>query len=80
MLLLNNSCDSALKRYRFLDRCTQAEALGYVGIAGVSAPDKIEQLDACCAVGPEHNWANYFYNSAIVGQMLPYLYLDGGKR
>ena len=80
MMLLNNSCDAALKRYRFLDRCSRAEALGYVGMSGVSAPDKIETLDACCAVGPEHSWANYFYDSAIVGQMLPYLYLDAAAR
>jgi hypothetical protein len=73
MLLLNNGCDSALKHYPLMDRCTRASALGYVGLA--TSDPKIEQFDECCAVGTEHNWANYFCNECLVALMRPYLYL-----
>ena len=74
MLLLNNGCDSALKHYPLMDRCTRASALGYVGLA--TSDPKIEQFDECCAVGTEHNWANYFCNECLVALMRPYLYLS----
>jgi hypothetical protein len=73
MLLVNNSCDSALKHYPLMDRCTRASALGYVGL--VTADPKIAQCDACCAVGEEHNWELYFCNECLVARMRPYLYL-----
>lgn len=73
MLLLNNSCDNALKHYPLLDRCTRASALGYVGLP--TADPKISQCDACSAVGEEHDWANYFCNECLVARMRPYLYL-----
>jgi hypothetical protein len=71
---LNNGCDSALKHYSLMDRCTHASALGYVGLA--TDDPKIEQYDVCCTVGTEHNWANYFLCSdSLVAQMRPYLFL-----
>jgi hypothetical protein len=73
LLLINNSCDSALKHYPLMDRCTRASALGYVGLA--TSDPKISQCDACCAVGEEHNWELYFCNECLVARMRPFLYL-----
>lgn len=73
MLLVKNSCDSALKHYPLMDRCTHASALGYVGLA--TSDPKIEQYDACCTVGEEHNWADYFCSECLIVKMRPYLYL-----
>jgi hypothetical protein len=79
MLLLNNGCDSVLKRYSHLERCSRAEALGYVGICGPLDSRKIKQLDVCCAIGKEHVWSRYFYNDSLVADMLPYLFLEPTK-
>ena len=73
MLLVNNGCDSALKHYPLMDRCSRASALGYVGLA--TSDPKIEQCDACNAVGTEHNWELYFCSDCLVARMRPYLYL-----
>jgi hypothetical protein len=60
MLLVKNSCDSALKRYRFVDTSLSAEALGYTGPTGWSPHyDKIRQVDACCDLGKSHDWELY---------------------
>lgn len=67
---LNNSCDRALKYYRFLDRCTRPEALGYWGVAGIdclgSNRAKIAQQDVCCFVGSVHSDCSYLNNSSIM--------------
>jgi hypothetical protein len=60
MLLINNSCDMALKRYRFLDRSRTAEALGFTGPAGWSQHyAKIRIVDACRDLGKAHDWDRY---------------------
>jgi hypothetical protein len=60
MLLINNSCDSALKRYRFVDTSLSAEALGYTGPVGWSPHyQKLQQVDACCDLGKSHDWELY---------------------
>jgi hypothetical protein len=60
MLLINNSCDMALKRYRFLDRSRTAAALGFTGPAGWSPQyAKIRIVDACRDVGKAHDWDRY---------------------
>ncbi|HEV2972884.1 MAG TPA: hypothetical protein VGY55_23150 [Pirellulales bacterium] len=79
MLLLNNGCDSALKLYPHLERCSSAEALGYVGVCGPFDTQKIEQLDVCCTIGKQHEWSRYFYNDSLVIDMLPFLFLDAAK-
>ncbi|HEV3418633.1 MAG TPA: hypothetical protein VG056_17570 [Pirellulales bacterium] len=79
MLLLNNGCDSALKLYPHLERCSSAEALGYVGVCGPVDTQKIEQLDVCCTIGKQHEWSRYFYNDSLITDMLPILFLDGAK-
>jgi hypothetical protein len=79
MLLLNNGCDSVLKRYPRLERCSRAEALGYVGFCGPFDARKVEQIDVCCAVGKEHEWSRYFLNDSLISDMLPYLFLEAAK-
>lgn len=73
MLLLNNTCDSSLRHYPLIDRCTRPDALGYVGLA--TSDPKIEQCDVCNTVGPEHDWSHYFCSDCLVEKMRPYLYL-----
>lgn len=73
LLLINNGCDSALKHYPLMDRCTRPSALGYVGLA--TNDPKIEQCDACSIVGTEHVWSHYFCSECLVARMRPYLYL-----
>jgi hypothetical protein len=79
MLLLNNSCDSVLKRYPHLERCSRAEALGYVGVCGPVDMQKIVQIDVCCAVGSVHEWSRFFYNDSLIADLLPYVFLDAAK-
>ena len=60
MLLINNTCDGALKRYRFVDTSRSAAALGYTGPAGWSPHyAKIRTVDACRGIGRLHNWDVY---------------------
>jgi hypothetical protein len=78
LLLVNNSCDKVLRFYRFLyGRRSGVEALGRDGLAigmlGANAR-KVSQFDACCLVGPEHYWANYFASPAVTGRILPYIF------
>ncbi len=79
MLLVNNSCDQALRFYRFLyGRRSCVEALGYIGLGYANRLGthgaKISQFDACCLVGPEHYWANYFASPTIVNRLEPYVF------
>ena len=68
MLVLYNTCDPALQRYRFVDPCSHAQALGYVGVAdeslGAYAP-RIEQLNVSSIVGRSHGEDNYFRQSGL---------------
>jgi hypothetical protein len=67
---LNNSCDRALQYYRFLDRCTRPEALGYWGIAGINYlgnnKAKVAQQDVGCIVGSVHTDCSYLYSKNIM--------------
>ena len=77
MLMLNDTCDEALRFYPHLNRCSRCDALGYVGLGG-DHPN-VEQVDACCLVGGQHAWAAYFCNAGLVARMRPYLFLDADK-
>jgi hypothetical protein len=79
MLLVRNSCDKVLRFYRWLyGRRSCAQALGAIGMGGLwqlgADQGKIAQFDACCLVGADHYWANYFASPAIVGRILPYIF------
>jgi hypothetical protein len=79
MLLINNGCDAALKRYHLL-YCRRGgpEALGYVGLVGGDLPGndlaKIAQVDACCIIGKRHDWLRYFQSSGLVERMQSYVF------
>ena len=72
LLLLNNSCDSALKRYRHIERCSNPSALGYVGLNEhrlLEHGAAIEQVNACCTVGRSHSLSNYLCNSNLMSRV-----------
>lgn len=55
LLVLYNSCDPVLKRYRCIDRCSHTQALGYVGAMGRAAGQgELVQRDACASTGRSH--------------------------
>jgi hypothetical protein len=64
LLLLNNSCDRALRRYHWLDRCRRPSALGYVGLpcAAELGEDaaKVEQEDVRSIIGCRHDSFRYY--------------------
>ena len=63
MLLLNNSCDRAMKWYHMINRCRHPTALGRWGIPsswllGADAR-KIDQCDVCSQLGQIHSFQSY---------------------
>ena len=79
LLNVYNGCDKILKRYHWLyGRKCCAEALGYVGLASGYLPvdqrAKIAQLNACCAVGSEHNSLSYIYAPSVMAAARPYVF------
>jgi hypothetical protein len=71
LLLVNNSCDRVLRRFPKI-ACDRhgAEALGLVGLAtgklAVEDQEKVEQIDACCYLGPRHDFDRYVASGAIM--------------
>jgi hypothetical protein len=81
LLLVNNGCDRLLKRYhRLYCRRSCQEALGYVGLAVGRLPAatarKIRQLDACCFVGKQHQFANYLDAPRLMARIRAHLLFD----
>lgn len=79
ILFINNSCDPALKRYRFIDR-SRPEAIGYCGaMIDAGRRHKVKQLDACGSVGKTHD-ANLFMRAgSLIGSMRMFLPLNWGQ-
>jgi hypothetical protein len=77
LLLVNNSCDRVLKRYRWLYCGGCAAAMGYVGLDTSALPSheaaKVRQYDACCDVGKQHDWTLYVYSSNVMARIRPYV-------
>lgn len=74
LTVLYNSCDAALKRYRFLYcRKSDAQALGHTGVVGLNRMgaycDRITQIDACCYVGRRHSWERYAESRAMMARV-----------
>jgi hypothetical protein len=72
--IIYNSCDAALKRYRFLyGRKSGAQALGHTGITCCGClgafSNQILQYDACSWVGRKHEWERYFDCEPIVSRV-----------
>ena len=82
VLNLTNSCDPALKLFRFVDRCARPEALGYRGAAGLSAEQaaKVRQLDCSGIVGKQHYWKPYVTSPLLIGEMQRYVWFDDAWR
>lgn len=73
-----NCCDPVLARYRMLDRCDNAEAVGYAGIYGrnLLPPDvnaRIEEVNVANIVGGEHDWRPYLYSRYIQDRTREYV-------
>ena len=66
---MNNSCDPALKRYRFI-ACYKAEALGYWGLARPQLLgeylSRYEEMEAAYQVGRQHDSESYLQNRALM--------------
>ncbi len=77
-LLLYNSCDPVLKRFRLLSRCDRAEALGYTGLVCDEqlgeALKRIEQMDVCCLFGKSHNAERYIFSGAVMSRARPFVF------
>lgn len=76
LLNLTNTCDPALKWFRFVDRCNRPEALGYRGIAVLpkSQAHKVEQVACENIVGAEHYWMPYVASPELIARMRPYIW------
>jgi hypothetical protein len=78
LLLVNNGCDRLLQRYSIIygRRCCK-EALGYtgLGIRRLPADDalKVSQMNACCYVGKQHQFANYLSSPTIMARLRSHL-------
>jgi hypothetical protein len=73
-----NYCDPVLSRYRFIDRCSNPEAVGCVGIYGRNllpsdVNRRIEEVNVSNIVGDEHNWRPYLYSLYIQGRTREYM-------
>jgi hypothetical protein len=73
-----NDCDPVLSRYRFLDPCARAQAVGHTGIysrnllpADINA--RIEEVNVSNLVGSEHNWRRYLYSLYIQDRTRDYV-------
>jgi hypothetical protein len=67
LLVLYNSRDPILRRYRLLAPDASPQALGYTGLVHVDflgpLEDRVEQWDMAPVVGPTHNEVRYFSSS-----------------
>jgi hypothetical protein len=74
-LLLNyyNSCDPALKRYHFVEKCTKPTAMGYTGVVGESslgeAVERIRECNVTGIIGKTHDSYGYLASERIMGEI-----------
>jgi hypothetical protein len=73
-----NCCDPVLARYRFLDKCSDADAVGYSGIYGrnLLPPEvnsRIEEVNVSNIVGGTHDWRSYLYSQWIQDRTREYI-------
>ena len=70
MLMLYNSTDPILKRYRVVERGSRPSALGYTGLKmAVPGGPKIRQIDASPIVGRSHYEPKYLANGNLLAEM-----------
>ncbi|MBI3464092.1 MAG: hypothetical protein HY000_13700 [Planctomycetes bacterium] len=74
LLILYNSRDIVLKRYRFLDP-SRPQALGYTGMVWTAAAaGRVTQIDVTSWLGRSHQAEDYLNTPALVRRMLPYAF------
>lgn len=74
MLILYNSRDIVLKRYRFLDP-SRPQALGYTGMVWTAAAaGRVTQMDVTSWLGRSHRVEDYLNTPALVRRMLPFAF------
>jgi len=74
MLILYNSRDIVLKRYRFIDP-SRPSAMGYAGMAWTAAATgRVIQVDVTSWLGRAHTVENYLDTPALVHRMLPFAF------
>ena len=77
LLIQYNSCDPALKRYRFIEKHGRPAALGFTGLYVEDEQGVwIEQRDACCIVGKSHAEINYTNSPTLMNQIHDVLFGD----
>jgi hypothetical protein len=68
LLILYNTCDPALQRYEILERCSDALALGYVGLPSDCLDqlgERVEQINVASQVGRSHDENRYWYSQTL---------------
>lgn len=78
-LIYVNGCDPVLKHYHRLEKCGNAPALGYTGLAGLYSlsPDlqsRIEQLCVSHIIGGTHSVYPYIYSPVVASRTRQYIF------
>ncbi|MBM4000641.1 MAG: alpha/beta hydrolase [Planctomycetes bacterium] len=71
-LVLHNSCDPVLKRYRLLEPFPGVAAMGFEGPHGAFPDNAVWQLDVAPFVGRSHKLEHYFGSPAIIATLARY--------
>ncbi len=68
LLVLFNSCDPVLKRYRFIEKHGRPVALGFRGSWGMDEAQsaRTEERDVCCSVGKTHSEFAFFTSAEVI--------------
>jgi hypothetical protein len=68
ILVLYNSCDPALKWYRFVEKCSKPSALGHLGLArSGTVSSNYSQKNVSHVVGKSHDEYKYLGSPSITG-------------
>jgi hypothetical protein len=77
VLNLYNSCDPALRFYRFIERGSKPAALGYTGSYfcgdGNGRAHRVEDVNVVGVVGKEHSFLYYLCSPEIIDMSAPYV-------
>ncbi|MEX2175538.1 MAG: hypothetical protein WD872_14340 [Pirellulaceae bacterium] len=69
--ITNNVCDPVLRRYRFVEKCSNPVALGYSGLVGRNLLSeeqnrRIEEMNVVHLVDDSHEMPRYLYSTPII--------------
>lgn len=75
LLVLVNSQDPVLERYRYLyGRRSGAQALGYAGFPCAGEFPSVEQWRVDCYVGPSHDWGRYIHSCPVADRVREFIH------